>query len=77
MNLTAISLFESAKRKFFMNSVQRGLIQLSRHDLRRVQEKFSSSRFEKGNSCLTDFGILSPKTSDFKFVDMMTPTFWR
>ena len=44
---------------------------LCRHDVRRVHEKFFSRRFEGGIGCWTHFGILSPKTSDSYFVDMM------
>ena len=56
---------------------ERGLILLSRHDVRRVHEKFSSRRFEEGNSCLSHFGILSPKTCDSKFVDRMCVEFMK
>ena len=44
---------------------------LSRHDVRRVHEKFFSGRFERADGCLTHFGILTLKTFDFYFVDMM------
>ena len=33
--------------------------------------KISSRRFERADGCYTHFGILSPKTSDSYFVDMM------
>ena len=37
---------------------------LSRHDVRRVHEKFSSRRFVRAIGCLTHFGLLSAKTFD-------------
>ena len=45
--------------------------QLSRHDVRRVHEKFSSCRFERSIGCWTHFGLLSPKTLDSYFLDNM------
>ena len=50
---------------------------LSRHDVRRVHEKFSSRRFELANACLTHFGLLSPKTFDSYFLDMMYVEFMK
>ena len=44
---------------------------LCRHDVRRVHEKFSSRRFERADGFKTHFGILSPKTSDSLFVDII------
>ena len=44
---------------------------LFRHDVRRVHEKFSSPRFERAICCLTNFGLLSPKTFDSYFTDIM------
>ena len=44
---------------------------LSRHDVRRVDETFSSRRFERADGCQTHFGLLSPKTFDSFFLDMM------
>ena len=44
---------------------------LSRHDVLRVHEKFSSRRFERPDGCWTHFGFLSPKTFDSYFLDMM------
>ena len=44
---------------------------LSRHDVRRVDEKFSSRRFERDCGCYTHFGFLSPKTFDSYFLDIM------
>ena len=44
---------------------------LSRHDVRRVHEKFSSRRFEGADGCWTHFGLLSRKTFDSYFLDMM------
>ena len=48
---------------------------LSRHDVRRVHKKFSSLRFEGAIGCYTHFGILSPKTFDSYFLDMMCVEF--
>ena len=45
--------------------------QLSRHDVRRVHEKFPSRRFDRADGCSTHFGILSPKTFFSYFLDMM------
>ena len=50
---------------------------LCRHDVRRVHEKFSSRRFERTDRCQIHFGILSPKTSDSYFVDMMYVEFMK
>ena len=50
---------------------------LCRHDVRRVHEKFSSRRFERADSCYTHFGILSPKTSDSLFVDIIYVEFMK
>ena len=50
---------------------------LSRHDVRRVHEKFSSRPFELANACLTHFGLLSPKTFDSYFLDMMYVEFMK
>ena len=44
---------------------------LSRHDVLRVHEKFSSRRVRRADACETDFGVLSPKTFDSHFLDMM------
>ena len=50
---------------------------LCRHDVRWINEKFSSTRFERADGCKTHFGILSPKTSDSYFVDMMYVEFMK
>ena len=50
---------------------------LSRHDVRRVHEKFSSRRFKPADGCLTHFGLLSTKTFDSYFVDMMYVEFMK
>ena len=50
---------------------------LSRHDVRRVHEKFSSRPFELANGCLTHFGFLSPKTFDSYFSNMMYVEFMK
>ena len=52
-------------------------IPLSRHDVRRVHEKFSSRRFLQANGCYTHFGLLSPKTLDSYFLDMMYVEFMK
>ena len=56
---------------------QKHLILLSRHDVRRVHEKFSSRLFEQANGCWTHFGLLSPKTFDSYFLDMMYVVFMK
>ena len=50
---------------------------LSRHDVRRVHEKFSSCRFERAHGCSTHFGLLSAKTFDCYFLDMMYVQFMK
>ena len=50
---------------------------LSRHDVRRLLEKFSSWRFERAIGCYTHFGLLSPKTFDSYFLDMMYVEFMK
>ena len=50
---------------------------LSRHDVRRVHEKFSSRRFERADGCWSHFGILSPKTFDSYFLDIMYVEFMK
>ena len=47
------------------------LFLLSRHDVREVHEKFSSRLLERADGCWTHFGLLSPKTFDSYFLDMM------
>ena len=44
---------------------------LSRHEVCPVHEKFSSGRFEQADGCQTRFGLVSPKTFDSNFQDMM------
>ena len=44
---------------------------LSRPDVRRVHEKFSSRQFERADGCYSHFGLLSRQTFDFYFLDMM------
>ena len=60
-----------AVRHIFASRAKGKCFLLCRHDVRRVHEKFSSRRFERANGCYTHFCILSPKTSDSRFVDMM------
>ena len=50
---------------------------LSRHDVRRVDEKFFSRRFELADGCQTHFGLLSPKTFDSYFLDMIYVEFMK
>ena len=49
----------------------------NRHDVSRVHEKFSSRLFEQANGCWTHFGLLSPKTFDSYFLDMMCIVFMK
>ena len=44
---------------------------LSRHDVRRLHEKFSSRWFERAICRLTHFGLLSPRTFHSYFLDIM------
>ena len=44
---------------------------LSRHDVRRVDEKFSSRRFERADGLLDSFRPPEPKNVDSYFLDMM------
>ena len=50
---------------------------LCRHVVHRVHEKFSSHRFQRADGCYTHFCILSPKTSDSYFVDIMYVEFMK
>ena len=50
---------------------------LSRHDVRRVHEKLFSRRYERAIGCFTHFGLLSPKTFDCYFLDIMYVKFMR
>ena len=50
---------------------------LSRHDVRRVHEQFFSRRFELADGCQTHFGLLSPKTFDSYFLDMIHVEFMK
>ena len=50
---------------------------LSRHDIRRVHEKLFSRRYERAVGCFTHFGLLSPKTFDFYFKDIMYVEFMK
>ena len=50
---------------------------LSRHDVRRVHEKFSSLGFEQAIGYKTRFDLLSPKTFDSSFLDMMYVEFMK
>ena len=44
---------------------------LSTHDIHRVHENFFSRRYERADGFYSHFGLLSPKTFDFCFLDMM------
>ena len=44
---------------------------LSRHDVRRVHKKFFSRWFARTDGCKSHFGLLSLKTFDSHFLDMM------
>ena len=50
---------------------------LSRHDVRRVREKFFSRRFERPDGSYSHFGLLSPKTFDSYFLHMMYVEFMK
>ena len=50
---------------------------LSRHDIRRVHEKLFSRRYERAVGCFTHFGLLSRKTFDSYFNDIMYVEFMR
>ena len=50
---------------------------LSRHYIRRVHEKLFSRRYERAVGCFTHFGLLSPKTFDSYFIDIMYVKFMR
>ena len=50
---------------------------LSRHNVRRVHEKFFSRRFEQADDCQTHFSLLSPKTFDSYLLDMMYIVFMK
>ena len=50
---------------------QKRLFLYSGHGLRRVHEKFSPPRFERDYCCQNHFGLLSAKTFDSYFLEMM------
>ena len=50
---------------------------LSRYDVRKVHEKLFSRRYERVIGCFTHFGLLSPKTFDSYFIDIMYVEFMR
>ena len=50
---------------------------LSRYDVRRVHEKFSSRRSERAIGSYTHFGLLSPKTFDSYFLEMVYVEFMK
>ena len=49
----------------------------SRYDVRRVHEKFSSRRSERAIGSYTHFGLLSPKTFDSYFLEMVYVEFMK
>ena len=50
---------------------------LSTHDIHRVHEKIFSRRYERADGFYSHFGLLSPKTFDFCFLDMMYVEFMK
>ena len=50
---------------------------LSRHDVRRIHEKFSSRLFDRAIRYLTHFGLLSLTTFDSYLIDIMYVQFMR
>ena len=56
---------------------QKRFIPTFRHYVRRVHEKFSFRRFERADGCYSHFGLLSPKTFDSYFLDMMYVVFMK
>ena len=67
-----------AVRLILVSSTQKQVILLlCRNDVRRVHEKFSFRRFERAYGCWTHFVILSSKTRDSYFVDMMYVEFMK
>ena len=50
---------------------------LSTHDIRRVHEKLFFRQYERAVGCFTHFGLLSPKTFDSYFIDIMYVEFMR
>ena len=56
---------------------QKRVIPLSRHDVREVHEKYSSRRFRLADACKTHFDLLSKKTFDSYFLEMMYVEFMK
>ena len=75
--LLADSSERMAVRLILASWAQKRLMLLSRHDVRRVHEKFSSRRFERADGCKSHFGLLSPKTFDSYFLDLMYVEFMK
>ena len=50
---------------------------LSRHDARRVHEKFSSRFLERANGCWNDFTLVNPKAFDSEFLHMFCVEFMK
>ena len=66
-----------AVRLISASSAQKRWFLLSRHDVRRVLEKFFSRRFERADGCSNHFCLLSPKTFYSYFLDMMHVEFMK
>ena len=60
-----------AVRLFRPPEPRNGWFLFSRLDVRRINEKFSSRRFERAIGCWTHFGLLSPKTFYSYFQEMI------
>ena len=75
--LLADSSERLAVRLILAGWTRKRLMLLSRHDVRRVHEKFSSRRFERADGCKSHFGLLSPKTFDSFFLDMVYVEFMK
>ena len=75
--LMAVRLISVCWAWWLLDSFRPAWFLLSRHDVRRVDEKIFSRRFEQPDGCQTHFGLLSPKTFDCYFLDMMYVEFMK
>ena len=66
-----------AVRLISASSAQKRWFLLSRHDVRRVHEKFFFRRFERADCYYTHLGLVSLKTFYFYFLDMMYVEFMK
>ena len=66
-----------AVRLIFASWAQKQVILLCRHDVRRVHEKFSSRRFERGIGYYTHFGLLTQKRLIPTFCISCTSSSWK